>query len=105
MGVFYNNYVKQCNIVGKSPSAVALDVGLSKATVSGWKSGRTNPTSATSQKLAEYFGISVDELIGAGSAEPTPPAPSVAPEDLALLAKYRAADETTQAAIRLLLKL
>lgn len=105
MGVFYNNYVKQCNNVGKSPSAVALDIGLSKTTVSGWKSGRTNPTDATAQKIAAYFGISVEELLGEIS-EPAPvSATTPDPEDLALLAKYRTADENTRAAIRLLLKL
>jgi DNA-binding XRE family transcriptional regulator len=62
MGVFYNNYVCQCNNVGKSPSAVALEIGLSKTAVNGWKTGRSTPTDATAQRIADYFGIAVEDL-------------------------------------------
>lgn len=47
----------------KTPSAVALEIGLTKPSVSRWKSG-SMPTDATLQKVADYFGITVDELLG-----------------------------------------
>lgn len=62
--VFYENYVKLCNAIGKAPSAVALEIGISKSIVSSWKHGRTSPTDATAQKIANYFDISVEELLG-----------------------------------------
>ena len=62
MSDFYENYLRLCNAAGKSPSAVALECGLSKAAVNGWKNGRSKPSDATLIKLAEYFGVSVEEL-------------------------------------------
>ena len=61
--VFYDNYLRLCNSVRKTPSAVALEIGLTKPSVSRWKSG-SMPTDATLQKVADYFGITVDELLG-----------------------------------------
>lgn len=59
--LFYENYVRLCNSVGKTPSAVALEIGIAKPTVTRWKNGST-PNSATLYKVADYFGVSVEEL-------------------------------------------
>lgn len=70
--MFYDNYVRLCNTVGKSPSAVAVALGLKKATVTRWKKGGT-PTDANAQKIADYFGVTVDFLLGAETKKaPTP---------------------------------
>jgi transcriptional regulator with XRE-family HTH domain len=60
---FYEKYVEMCNNIGKSPSAVSLEIGLSKSTVNRWKKGG-NPTDATAAKIASYFGVSVTYLLG-----------------------------------------
>lgn len=60
---FYNNFVRLCNSVGKSPSRVVLDIGGTKSAITRWKNG-SNPTDATAMKLAEYFGVSIEELTG-----------------------------------------
>ena len=62
--MFYDNFVKACNSRNKAPSAVAIDIGISKATVTGWKNGST-PNDTTLQKLADYFGISPEDLMNA----------------------------------------
>ena len=73
MADFYKNYVALCNKVKKSPSGVALEIGLSKTAVNGWKKKRSNPTDATLQKLADYFGVSVSDLLLEESEKsPTP---------------------------------
>ena len=72
--MFYDNYIRLCNGIGKSPSAVAEEIGLKKATVTGWKRG-SMPTDATLRKLADYFGISPEELTGS-----TGPAQKKAPD-------------------------
>ena len=59
---FYDKYIKLCAAAGKSPSAVAQEVGLYKSTVSNWKNRGTNPTDATAQKIADYFGVPVADL-------------------------------------------
>lgn len=60
---FYQNYVRLCNQLGKSPSRVAIEIGSSKAAVNRWKNG-SMPTDATLQKLVEHFGVSINELTG-----------------------------------------
>lgn len=60
---FYENFVRQCNRVGKTPSKVAQEIQISKSIVSRWKYGG-GVTDATAMKIAEYFGVSIDELTG-----------------------------------------
>lgn len=61
--MFYDNFIKLCNSIGKSPSSVAEDIGIEKSTVSRWKKG-ANPTDANIEKVASYFGISSAAVIG-----------------------------------------
>lgn len=68
--VFYENYLRLCNSVKKSPSAVALEVGLKKSSVTRWKAGG-NPTDATAQKIADYFGVPISELTEEKEKAPT----------------------------------
>ena len=58
---FYENYVKLCNLAGKSPSAVAVELKLGKPSVTRWKHGAV-PRDTTILKIAGYFGFSVEEL-------------------------------------------
>ena len=67
---FYNRYVSMCNRVGKTPSAVALEIGLSKPTVNRWKNGGM-PTDATISKIARYFDVSVSYMLGKEEKKPT----------------------------------
>lgn len=60
---FYEKYVEMCNKIDKSPSAVAIEIGLSKPSVNRWKNGGS-PTDATASKIASYFGVSVTYLLG-----------------------------------------
>ena len=62
MSGFYNNFIRLCNKVNKAPSAVALEIGLAKPAVTGWKKRKSIPTDATLQKLSDYFGVTVEEL-------------------------------------------
>ena len=60
---FYQNFIKLCNTIGKSPSRVALDIGVSKPSVTRWKAGSV-PSDAVIRKLADYFEVSVTYLKG-----------------------------------------
>lgn len=61
--LFYINYVALCNKIGKSPSAVAEEMGFMRSVVTRWSKGSI-PRQATLQKVADYFGVSVDYLLG-----------------------------------------
>ena len=71
--MFYDNFLELCNSVGEKPSAVALKLGISKATVSNWKRRKNGATDATALKIANYFGITVDELKTGIKKEPSIP--------------------------------
>lgn len=60
--VFYYNYVALCNSVEKSPSAVAEEMGFQRSVVTRWRHG-TVPRQATLQRIADYFKVSVADLI------------------------------------------
>ena len=75
--MFKENFIKLCNQKGESPSHVCNKVGLSAATFSCW-TDESVPRKATLMRIADYFGITVDELL----AEPTKKSPSVSDEDI-----------------------
>lgn len=79
---FYNMYVKACNDINKSPSAVALEIGISKTAVNGWKTGRTKPTDATRQKVYNYFGVTALEWEAEQKENPTAQMGSEALKDI-----------------------
>jgi transcriptional regulator with XRE-family HTH domain len=60
--MFYKNFLKQCNKKNISPSAAAEDMGFKRSVVTRWSKG-TAPRNATLVKIADYFNISVDELL------------------------------------------
>ena len=65
MGTLYETINALCKSKGVSGSRMCLDLGLSKSTMSDLKFGRIKGISVpTAQKIAGYFGISVDELYG-----------------------------------------
>lgn len=63
-GMFYDSYIIWCEKKGVSPTKAALDVGLSCAAPTKWKKSGSTPSGDTMNRLASYFGITVDELLG-----------------------------------------
>lgn len=69
---FYEKYLCLCNSINKSPSAVALELKIGKPSVTRWKNG-ASPRDATVLKIADYFGVTVAELMsGVGEQEKAP---------------------------------
>lgn len=104
--MFYDNFVRLCNSVGKKPSAVAIEIGISKSLVSRWKSGG-GVTDANLQKIADYFGVTVDYILRdtddprpAGQKE-EPPAQGgeLSEKDVRLIAWFRSLPPEKQKAI------
>lgn len=61
--MFYNIFTRLCTQKEVTPSAVMRAIGLNKSSATYWKKGSI-PSSDTLQKLADYFGVSVDYLLG-----------------------------------------
>ena len=61
--MFKTIFIKLCNERGESPTSVCLKVGLSNSAYTAW-TDESVPRMTTLVKLAEYFGVSVDYLLG-----------------------------------------
>lgn len=72
--MFYDKFVNLCASIGKKPTPVAQELGISKGTVASWKRRGNDPTDAYLAKIANYFGVSVDELRGDTENEKKPTA-------------------------------
>ena len=76
--MFKEQFIKLCNEKGVAPTVVCQSIGLSNAAFSKW-GDESIPRRATLQKLADYFGVSVDYLLG---NEKQPEAPDLADTEM-----------------------
>ena len=67
--MFFENYLVYCQKVGKSKTAVAKQIGVTSKSVTGWQNGAI-PRNGTLKKLADYFGVTVDDLLADNKKEP-----------------------------------
>ena len=62
--MFYDIYCDLCKQNGKTPSGVAKDIGFNRATVTTWKNTGNAPKGELLLKIANYFGVTIDYLLG-----------------------------------------
>ena len=67
--MFYDVFKKLCEERGINPTRASIEIGFSRGSVSYWKKRYTEgfdvkPDSYTAEKIADYFGVSVDYLLG-----------------------------------------
>ena len=60
--MFWNTFTQLCELKKISPAFVCSTLELSNATSTRWKKGSI-PNGATLQKIADYFGVTVDYLV------------------------------------------
>lgn len=61
--LFFARFRSLCQARGTSPNAVAKELGIPSGSVTAWKQG-SMPRGNTLNKLATYFGVSLDHLLG-----------------------------------------
>lgn len=61
--IFFERYSELCNSVNGTPNSIAKQLGISSGSVTAWKNG-TEPRPKTLSKIADYFSVSVDYLLG-----------------------------------------
>ena len=71
--LFYSYFDYLCKRKGVTKNKACQEMGVSRSVAAKWKSTQTNPSMATMQKISDYFGISVNDLI-AQSTETEKPA-------------------------------
>ena len=61
--MFWENFVTQCEKLEKSQTTVVEELGFKRPAVTSWKNGAL-PQVKNRKKIADYFGITVEELMG-----------------------------------------
>ena len=62
--MFYKKVSDLCNQNGIAMTTLAVNLGFSKSVVTNWKKTEATPRPSTVKKIADYFGVSVDYLLG-----------------------------------------
>ena len=75
----YEIFAKLMAERGLTAYRISKDTGLSQATLSDWKRGRSTPKLPKLQKLADYFGVSLEYMMGMETADR--PAAAAPPSD------------------------
>lgn len=103
MGTLYENIIALCTQRGIKGGKLCSDIGMSKGILTDLKMGRqTGISLANAQKIADYFGVTVDYVLGKENA------PTVSGErtvdlsevDFAFYGGYKELDEQDQETIR-----
>ena len=58
----YEIFEKLCQEKGVTPYRVGKETGIQTATLSEWKKGKYTPKANKLQKIADYFGVSLEYL-------------------------------------------
>lgn len=69
----YEIYCKLRNERGLKDADVVRQTGITKSTFSDWKSGRSKPKNDKLQKIADFFGVTVDYLMTGKEKSKTTP--------------------------------
>ena len=71
--MFYDKFIQLCNAKNISPSRAAIEAGISKSLVSKWKNNHAKtPSADVARKFADYFGVTMAELLGEEQKEKAP---------------------------------
>lgn len=79
--MFYHNLIRLCTERGTTPTEVCHSIGLAGSAATKWKSGAV-PRDTTLKKIADYFGVSVDYLLGSEPKENAPAAEAEEADEL-----------------------
>lgn len=91
---FFTNYNQLCKAAGKSANGVAKELGVASGSVTQWKRGST-PRPATIEMIAEYFGVTPQELLFGIKKEPSIPTDEELDKNDAVWSAYDGVLEST----------
>ena len=77
MYTIYESIQRLCDDINIKPGKMCNDIGMSRSILTDLKTGRKKTISSeTAKKIADYFGVSVDRVLGAEQKKPAPIAES-----------------------------
>ena len=91
MCTIYNNIKSLCDERGVKPGRMCVELGMSKSILTGLKNGtKKNIQTDTAQKIADYFGVTVDRVLGAEKEAAAPKDDGLSPMEFQLMEYVRA---------------
>lgn len=60
----YEKFHRLCELRGVTPYVVSKETGIPQSTLSDWKNGRYTPKADKMLKIAEYFDVPLEYLVG-----------------------------------------
>ena len=96
--MFKQNFINTCVERGIAPTVVLKNIGISHATFSNWTEDSV-PRQTTLKKIADYFGITVEDLLR-DPAEKPEPAPTASDDSLLDARFYELLDKLTLKELR-----
>lgn len=70
--MFYEIYCELCKKHGLTPSGAATKIGFNRASVTMWKSTGKAPKQELLVKIADFFGVTTDYLLGQDTEKEKP---------------------------------
>lgn len=64
--MFYTTFAELCSRRGIRPGRAAGEIGISRAAVTRWKQEGFTPRGDVLERIAAYFGVTVDYLLRGG---------------------------------------
>lgn len=90
MCTIYNNIKSLCDERGVKPGRMCVELGMSKSILTGLKNGtKKNIQTDTAQKIADYFGVTVDRVLGAEKETAVPKDAGLSPMESQLMEYVR----------------
>ena len=99
---FSSRFKQLCKENGVTQKQALADMDLGRNAAQSWIKGR--PSADTLEKIAEYFGITTDEVLGVETKKAPTPKGEREYSDLDLIEAVMRADEQTKEVIRLILE-
>lgn len=109
MYTIYSSIQELCEQAGVKPGKMCNEIGISRSILTDLKTGRKKSINTdTAQKIADYFGVSVDRVLGTEQKEKLTPDRggqiTVTDDDRKHIAAYHKAPKSIREAIDKLLE-
>lgn len=87
--MFYEVYCELCDKSGLTPSGAASKIGFNRASVTMWKNSGKAPKQDLLVKIADFFGVTTDYLLGQEEKETSPDELTLTEGEMELLELFR----------------
>lgn len=92
----YDRFLKLMTLKGVTPAIVARDAKVDPSCLSQWKHGAYTPKPDKIQKIAKYFGVSVEYFYGEDEGQDVPLKSILSADEMELIEGFRSASPETR---------